>query len=468
VEDALTLFVKQLSSSTKENIESIDINDIISNIKVYHPHTFEYSHSSRIHSHLKKIIKSVKIDEFIVELYKSQNGKINCNISSLNFDICVSKPTGHHVFLFCRDESGILFIIHQHVTSIDGVYYPSEGIYYSFCHSSQNMLSVIVKLLLKDFDYFNSNHYKETAYLIGHGRPYHFMYDGMLGLETINQNIQQLDSNTKFYTLDNNAFIDAPKVYNRNQKANFVDNKTLNRLEQEGTLFIKIGALFANGADNNSISEKIHSLDKKIISYVNDINENNTLTDLKKHFPIIWLGVTGQKRAWLEQIEGYSNLINKLYESYPGMAVIFDGWTSSLVSISRDITETEIDHSIINEIKKCIPSDLTIVDLVGATIDKKIHVGSIIDCAVVNYSTGSINVSRICGRPCVTHMNNSFKPARNQHIHKNAYHIPDEHVDDVADPNSGIDSTSYHIDWKNIYNALVLHLGKQNLIEQRW
>jgi len=468
VEDALTLFVKQLSSSTKENIESIDINDIISNIKVYHPHTFEYSHSSRIHSHLKKIIKSVKIDEFIVELYKSQNGKINCNISSLNFDICVSKPTGHHVFLFCRDESGILFIIHQHVTSIDGVYYPSEGIYYSFCHSSQNMLSVIVKLLLKDFDYFNSNHYKETAYLIGHGRPYHFMYDGMLGLETINQNIQQLDSNTKFYTLDNNAFIDAPKVYNRNQKANFVDNKTLNRLEQEGTLFIKIGALFANGADNNSISEKIHSLDKKIISYVNDINENNTLTDLKKHFPIIWLGVTGQKRAWLEQIEGYSNLINKLYESYPGMAVIFDGWTSSLVSLSRDITETEIDHSIINEIKKSIPSDLTIVDLVGATIDKKIHVGSIIDCAVVNYSTGSINVSRICGRPCVTHMNNSFKPARNQHIHKNAYHIPDEHVDDVADPNSGIDSTSYHIDWKNIYNALVLHLGKQNLIEQRW
>ncbi|HGV3557182.1 TPA: hypothetical protein ACNGZM_004604, partial [Escherichia coli] len=147
---------------------------------------------------------------------------------------------------------------------------------------------------------------------------------------------------------------------------------------------------------------------------------------------------------------------------------IFDGWTSSLVSISRDITETEIDHTIINEIKKCIPSDITIVDLVGATIDKKIHIGSIIDCAVVNYSTGSINVSRICGRPCVTHMNNSYKPARNQHIHKNAYHISDEHVNDVVDPNSGIDSTSYHIDWKNIYNALVFHLGKQNLIEQRW
>ena len=101
------------------------------------------------------------------------------------------------------------------------------------------------------------------------------------------------------------------------------------------------------------------------------------------------------------------------------MAVVFDGWTSSLVTLQRDKVETANDRSIIDDIKNRIAPDIRTVDLVGATIDRKIHIGSVVDCAIVNYSTGSMNISRICGRPCITHMNNSFSPARNQHIHQN-------------------------------------------------
>lgn len=468
VKDSLALFVRKVNAHTEEHIENININDIVTNTKIYYPHTFYNNHSSIVHSHLKKICKAVNIDEFIVALYKSQNGNVICNKSALNFNICSSKPTDHHVFLFCRDESGIEFIIHQHVTSIDGIYYPSKGVYYSFCHGSQNRLTAIIEFLLENYNYFNVNIVNETAFLIGHGRPYHFMYDGMLGLETINQYVGKIDNFSKFYTLENHAFIDAPKVFNRTQTAHFVSNKTLTRLEQEGTLFIKIGAHFGSGATDPLISKKMHSLDEKVIAYVSDISDIKITDELKKHFPIIWLGVTGQKRAWLEQIEGYSNIINELYKSFPGMAVVFDGWTSSLASLQRDKIESDNDRKITYEITQRIAPDIKVVDLVGATIDKKIYVGSFVDCAIVNYSTGSMNVSRICGRPCITHMNNSYAPARHQHIHKNAHPIPDKYVTDVIEDGSRIDSTSYHINWEHIYDALVSHLEQQNIINNRW
>ena len=46
--------------------------------------------------------------------------------------------------------------------------------------------------------------------------------------------------------------------------------------------------------------------------------------------PLVWVGITGQKRCWLEQISGTVHILNKLYEYYPNLGVIFDGWTPSL------------------------------------------------------------------------------------------------------------------------------------------
>lgn len=470
VHDALTSYINQLNKHTENLVTPIDVNAITSNTKIYHPHTFDYSPVSIVHKKLKKLRNAVNDEEFIVSLYNAVHGEVNCEKNSIKFKICSTKSLNDHNFLFCLDESDIKFVVHQHVTSIDGVYYPDKGIYYSFCHGSQNRLATIIDILIKGDNYFECGKLQDKAYLIGHGRPYHFMYDGMLGFETIHEHIKEIDKQTKFYTLESNAFINAPKVFSSYQNAEFINNKFLTQLEQKGTLFIKIGALFGSGAKDPLITDKIQSLDKKVIAYVNEkhANNENSVNELKKHFPIIWLGVTGQKRAWLEQVEGYSNIINKLYETFPGMAVVFDGWTSSLVTLQRDEVETANDRSIIDDIKSRIAPDITTVDLVGATIDRKIHIGLVVDCAVVNYSTGSMNISRICGRPCITHMNNSFSPARNQHIHQNAHHISDEYVTDVMDNDSRIDATSYHIDWENIYSAMTLHLGKNNLIQKRW
>lgn len=469
VEDEITSFVNQLTQSTAVSVGSISVDTIAENTRIYFPHTLHKSHKTLINTHLNRLRNAVISSEYIVSLYKSNNGLVSCPKSDLKFEICKSKTINENVFLFCKDEDRNLFVIHQHVTSIDGIYYPMAGIYYSFCHGSQERLVTLIKSLIGSAKNFHSNTVKETAFLIGHSRPYHFLYDGMLGLEQIYQNVYEVDDAVLFYTLENDAFLDAPKVFNRNKNAIIINNSDLINLEQKGVLFIKIGALFGSGACEQDIYKKIDSLDKRIRNYAWGLNSHgeNITSDLKKHFPIIWIGVTGQKRVWLEQIEGYSNIINKLYEHFPRMAVIFDGWTSALIPLPRDKFESDKDRMVINEILGRITGDIKVVDLIGATIDKKVYMGSFVDGAIVNYSTGSMNVSRICGRPSVTHMNNSFAPARHQHIHKNVYEISEEYVADVQEEGCRIDSTSYHINWEHIYDSLISHLGLQDIINNR-
>lgn len=467
--DALTSFVGKMTMLDYDRKTTIDIKSIASSVIVYHPHTINRSHNSVVHQHLNKICTAVQTDSIILSLYDSIDGHVECKNIGLNFEIIKSKTVNNSVFLFCRDNNGLYFIIHQHVTSIDGIYYPSKGVYYSLCHGSHNELERVIQLLLDD-NFLEEHQAKSKAYLIGHGRPYHFMYDGMLGLETIYAFKNSLDEFTPFYTLISNAFIDAAKVYGLKNGANLVNNSEITELERSGTIFIKIGKHFNNAANEPEIRKTIGCLDERIRRHSHSINSNESamLDNLKKHFPIIWLGVTGQKRSWLEQVEGCAGIINNLHSSFPGMAVIFDGWTSPLTPSAQDIIESEKDRCIVNEIKDLIPDTITTIDLIGVTIDKKIHIGSFVDCAIVNYSTGSMNVSRICGRPCITHMNNSFAPARHQHIHKNAHPIPDIYVTDVIEDGSRIDSTSYHINWEHIYDALVSHLGQQNIINNRW
>ncbi|MEL4204797.1 hypothetical protein P0W48_15785 [Plesiomonas shigelloides] len=467
VNESVNCFVNELSRVEAGDGHSFSVDDIVASTKVYFPHTIRNSHKSLVNNHLNILCDAVSSGEFIVSLYKLSNRVVSCKRTNLVFEILQSKIINDHVFLFCKGDNETVFIIHQHVTSIDGVYYPREGIYYSFCHGSQNRLGTLVDFIKKKVSNFKISEINKVAFLIGHGRPYHFLYDGMLGLEQIYQNIDEFDGAASFYTLDSNAFIDALNVYDKNKRTIIVNSNDLINLEKEN-IFIKIGALFGSGAKDPLIYKKIDSLDKRLREYSwgLNINSENLSPDLNGRYPIVWLGVTGQKRAWLEQIDGYSKIINKLYKYFPRMAVVFDGWTSSMVSLQRDEIESENDRKITNEIIKRIANDISMVDLVGATLDKKIYVGSFVDCAIVNYSTGSMNVSRICGRPCITHMNNSFAPARHQHIHKNAYPIPDEYVIDVVD-NNRIDSTSYHIDWECIYDALVLQLGVQDIITNR-
>lgn len=87
------------------------------------------------------------------------------------------------------------------------------------------------------------------------------------------------------------------------------------------------------GIYDDKYAEEMHSF----------IRTNSSLIPSKSDLTI-WLGITAQKRSWLEQVEGQCNLVRELNKHYPSITVIIDGWTSladgipdSPKDISRDM-----------------------------------------------------------------------------------------------------------------------------------
>ena len=140
--------------------------------------------------------------------------------------------------------------------------------------------------------------------------------------------------------------------------------------------------------------------------------------------PLLWVGITGQKRCWLEQVEGTAAILNKLYEHYPNLGVVFDGWTPPLVSGDRSDyhrKESRKDNDVIQEIIKKLPSQKAYGRfgiIAGLPMLEKIRIGMSVDLFMANYTTGSINIARICQKPGVGHMSNKMVQIHKaQHIH---------------------------------------------------
>jgi hypothetical protein len=46
-----------------------------------------------------------------------------------------------------------------------------------------------------------------------------------------------------------------------------------------------------------------------------------------KHHPLLWVGIRVANRAWVDQIDGLSNMIDSLQKEFPKLGVVFDGFS---------------------------------------------------------------------------------------------------------------------------------------------
>ncbi len=171
---------------------------------------------------------------------------------------------------------------------------------------------------------------------------------------------------------------------------------------------------------------------------------------------MIWLGVTGQKRSWIEQIDGYASIINSLYKKYPSLTIIFDGWTSPKNPTQSDSKSILEDLEIIQKIRDRAPQDLNFIITAGAKMDNKIACARLTDFFIANYMTGSMIISRIAKKPGVGHMSNISEYMTGMHHHHHISRVDKKYVSDL-DEDTGIraDFISYHIDWQHVYEKLI-------------
>ena len=335
------------------------------------------------------------------------------------------------------------FFVFQHVTFSDAVLFPQQGLLLIFQHLAPDS----VWSALSDFFDFLIEHQSRLPKvrffgggLVGFGRPYHFFYDIVPALSYLND-VGLLQRLPKLYSSPHSVFVNLPELFDGVESACVGSSAWLEKdVTLSGRFVFQLGVDFKNVHKRRN--DAVEYLVKKA-AVKNDVSRKLPQGFSEK--PVIWWGVTGQKRAWVEQIEGSAFVLNSLYKDRGNLHVVFDGWTSPIDPGETDAREIKNDEAVIERIKELLDPGIVVSSIVGAGSLTKVSMALHCDAFVANYSTGSMHVSRFAGRPGVAHISTGLN--KREHIHHRAVAVPNDRVLDVVDPdNPRADFTSYSID----------------------
>ncbi|WP_319781509.1 hypothetical protein [Oceanisphaera sp. IT1-181] len=315
--------------------------------------------------------------------------------------------------------------------------------------------------------YHSINDSEFGGFLVSNSRPFHFFYDILPGLETIENLVNKSESldctETPILYDPQKSFFEPALIFNKNFNA----IKTTNLDE----LFIKHKTKFyISPAINHqfiSNNEKLRdSLDSKAFNSSIE-TYGDTIKPLKtnKNGIIIWIGITSQKRIWLNQESSIVSLLNALADTIENITVFFDGWTSCLEQSNTDIENTRNDLSIYHSIDEQLDSRINTTSLIGMTSAEKIAYGSIVDVFIANHSAGSLHISRLCKKSGISHINTAMEHEFQWHYDTEL--LPSKCIKNILDNKKntiGAIGVDYIVDFKCLSKTFINKLISLGLI----
>ena len=359
---------------------------------------------------------------------------------------------GNYNYLRFTSNDEVFYVV-QHKFSCDGIYFPSRKILLKFGYGAvtEENIKVFNRYFIKNIESITSylNYDNECFFdgiTISHGRPYHFYYDHINGAELLNE-IDKLKKINNINYLCKSYFCSVKELYKLAATETEIDtNRSLERNLKYNAFTTFVGVDFRKMGD-----ERLRRFESRIVDFANynhKIEYNFADCDL-----VLWIGVSGQKRVWIEQVEGLAEIINYV-SSRKKLGIIFDGWTSPLNPDTGDKIEIENDTMVMSDIKQLVTNDVVYESVIGSTSMEKVYAASFADAFIANSSTGSMHVSRFAKKVGVGHLNN--KIPKWQHINPNITHVADNLITDILieDKNKGIDHQDYSLDWREILKIL--------------
>lgn len=179
----------------------------------------------------------------------------------------------------------------------------------------------------------------------------------------------------------------------------------------------------------------------------------------------LWFGIQGQKRSWLQQVEGCVKIIESLFASYNTITLLIDGWTS----FSNNPVINEDDQKIYQEITRRLDNRVNIINLIGSDYISKLEHVKKIDYFIANSGSGAIIPMMFANKKGVLHSNgdlHTFKKAYTKNVRSDNIKVtPKDKVHSEAGDIAMYNSYSIH--WTVIYN-LLLELGcKGELVDEK-
>jgi hypothetical protein len=363
--------------------------------------------------------------------------------------------------LLLIQEGSQRFLVLQGVSSSDALLLPGLNLMVLVCHIDVSRVVNCMQILCRDPEFFVPPRPAVFAgYLVGHSRPYHCFYDGLLGLQHLLES-GELSRKDSLFSKQDEAFVDLGAALHLQQPHQLRSREELNDFTRSGACYLlQVGFLFHTRAEQPSLRRLAAAVDaplRELARKRSTLAAHGDLDALERCKPLLWVGITGQKRSWLEQVEGTAALLNTLQQVFPNLGVVFDGWTPPLESSDYHRKEARKDDRVIQRIirRLSFQSRQRLGVVAGLPMLEKIRVGQSVDAFVANYTTGSLNVARICEKPGVGHMGRQMAASKHQHIHHHTREVPSRYIRDRGAPGTPTGYINYSLPWQVVYNILL-------------
>ncbi|MGE5659345.1 MAG: hypothetical protein ACM37W_22345 [Actinomycetota bacterium] len=288
--------------------------------------------------------------------------------------------------------------------------------------------------------YLSNTSPKEVVSVLGiWGNLGHYLWNELGGIQYLSDN-GILNKINKFligwYSALNVADI-FPDEVSQDQLIKFSDPRNLSKIILENNYFaVRITDILIQEKLARAISQS--AVKKSSLDFLNEIET------AKQSFPLIWINLRSHNKSWISQIEGYANIINHLYQDYPNLAVVFDGFVS--------------EKTTMDKIVALIPSSIKTYNALDCPIYESIVWANAIDTYIAIIGSGLTLVTWIANKPGVAHSNipHSGQAGWWHNVRENAIPpvaIPGHYIIDLDESHEGY--CNYDLDWKIIYEELL-------------
>lgn len=180
-------------------------------------------------------------------------------------------------------------------------------------------------------------------------------------------------------------------------------------------------------------------------------------------FPLFLVNVRLGNRSWIEQKDGWVELLNALAQEYPGVGFILDGinagvtqgWTHAQMSVAP---EYELAQHLI---ASC--PGVPVMSSIGCSISESLVVGDQADAFIGHVGAGMAKYRWVSNLPGVAFSNETFSRPNDRdgrlydHYReqaRKALHVARDSVRDVVGPKYRTPNSNFSMDWRDLHKIV--------------
>ncbi|HCV31739.1 MAG TPA: hypothetical protein DGO89_17110 [Microcoleaceae bacterium UBA9251] len=266
----------------------------------------------------------------------------------------------------------------------------------------------------------------------------HYFWNQISGLYYLYENnlLHKIDK----FLIGSNEYLELDAIFPEISPEKIVrlsDNNSLFKTVLENNYF----ALYATQSfikDDLAIRIQTAAVNKCNQSFLQNVEA------AKKHFPLLWINLRSHNKAWISQVEGYANIITKIFEDYPDMAVVFDGFSTEKVYMEQ--------------IQALISPNVKTYNALECPVYETIVWASRVDTYIAVIGSGLTLVTWIANKPGVAHSDRGHYSQLPfwLEVRENSVDPVPVPVDSIIDvTNSQWGWQNYDCDWKVIYDKVI-------------